>query len=106
MKLITPSLAKVMFAALLSTAIIAPTAYAAKPKLDSNSSAIQASKISINKADADALAAQLKGVGLKKAEAIVTWRQKHGKFKSIEQLAEVKGIGMATVEKNRAVLSL
>jgi competence protein ComEA len=36
-----------------------------------------------------------------KAEAIVAHRKEHGPFKSAEQLAEVKGIGLKLVEKNR-----
>ena len=36
-----------------------------------------------------------------KAEAIVAWREANGQFKSADQLAEVKGIGLKTVEKNR-----
>ncbi|EDN75239.1 DNA uptake protein ComE1, partial [Mannheimia haemolytica PHL213] len=41
-----------------------------------------------------------------KAQAIVDYRTKNGNFKNIEQLAEVSGIGQATVEKNRANIIL
>lgn len=61
--------------------------------------------ISINSADVATLA-QLKGVGIKKAEAIVAWREANGEFKAIEQLMDVKGIGEATFEANRDKLSL
>lgn len=47
----------------------------------------------------------LNGVGAAKAKAIVEYREKHGPFKSVDQLAEVKGIGEKLVEKNRANLS-
>lgn len=60
-----------------------------------------AAKVDINTADAAAIAAALNGVGLAKAEAIVAHRKEHGPFKSAEQLAEVKGIGLKLVEKNR-----
>ena len=60
-----------------------------------------AMRVDINTADAAALAAALNGVGLAKAEAIVAHRKEHGPFKSAEQLAEVKGIGLKLVEKNR-----
>jgi competence protein ComEA len=60
-----------------------------------------ASRVDINSADAATLAAALNGVGLAKAEAIVAHRKQHGPFKSPEQLAEVKGIGLKLVEKNR-----
>ncbi|MDU5822203.1 MAG: helix-hairpin-helix domain-containing protein [Haemophilus parainfluenzae] len=41
------------------------------------------------------------GIGAKKAEAIVQYREKHGNFTVAEQLLEVQGIGKATLEKNR-----
>lgn len=56
--------------------------------------------VNINTADAEALT-KLKGIGPKKAEAIVAWRKANGNFKSIEQLAEVKGIGAKMLEENR-----
>ena len=58
-------------------------------------------KINLNKADAEALAKTLHRVGLKKAEAIVAWRDSHGKFTSVEQLLEIKGIGEAILAANR-----
>jgi competence protein ComEA len=60
-----------------------------------------AGPVDINSADAETLSAELEGVGLSKAQAIVEYRQKHGPFKSVDQLAEVKGIGARTVEINR-----
>jgi competence protein ComEA len=50
-------------------------------------------KININTADADTLASQLVGIGHSKSEAIVSYRNENGPFKSIESLADVKGIG-------------
>ena len=64
-------------------------------------SALAAGPVNINTADAGALAQGLTGVGPAKAEAIVAYRQTHGPFQSADQLAAVKGIGLATVEKNR-----
>ncbi len=64
-------------------------------------SALAAGPVNINTADAATLAAGLHGVGLAKAQAIVEHRQANGPFKSADQLAAVKGIGLATVEKNR-----
>ena len=57
--------------------------------------------VNINQADAGTLAAELHGVGASKAEAIVSYRKKHGAFKRAEDLAKVKGIGMKTISKNR-----
>ncbi|GAB3287693.1 ComEA family DNA-binding protein [Parahaliea aestuarii] len=64
------------------------------------------SAVNINSADAATLAAQLKGVGLSRAEEIVRYREMYGPFKSVEELAEVKGIGPATLDRNRAVITL
>ena len=50
--------------------------------------------------------ASLKGVGAKKAQEIVKFRTKVKCFKTIDQLAKVKGIGKKTVEKNRKSLVL
>ena len=57
--------------------------------------------LDINSADAAAIAAALDGVGLTKAREIVAYREMFGSFHSLEELADVKGIGVATVEKNR-----
>ncbi|WP_225918041.1 ComEA family DNA-binding protein [Neiella holothuriorum] len=63
-------------------------------------------KISINHASAELLAERLNGVGDKKAQAIVSYRDDHGPFQSLEQLLDVKGIGPSIIEKNRDFLSL
>ena len=60
-----------------------------------------AGPVNINTADAHTISAELKGVGLSKAEAIVEYRKKHGPFKSADDLSLVKGIGDRTVEINR-----
>ncbi|WP_159015446.1 ComEA family DNA-binding protein [Cognatiluteimonas profundi] len=58
-------------------------------------------KVNLNTADAVTIDRVLLNVGPSKAEAIVAYRKEHGSFKSAEQLALVKGIGLKTVEKNR-----
>lgn len=63
--------------------------------------AFAATPVDINSADAAAIAEGLVGVGEAKAEAIVAYREANGPFKSADQLANVKGIGLATIEKNR-----
>lgn len=63
--------------------------------------ALAAEKVDINNADAATLDRVLDGVGPSKAEAIVAHRLKHGAFRSADELAEVKGIGLALVEANR-----
>ena len=65
----------------------------------------KADKVNLNSADVDTLMT-LKGVGAKKAEAIVAWRKEHGQFKSIEQLMDVKGLGESIFETNTSRLSI
>ena len=57
--------------------------------------------VNINTAHAEQIAAALDGIGQRKAEAIVHFRESYGAFVSVDGLAEVRGIGEATVEKNR-----
>lgn len=59
------------------------------------------STVNINTADAEALALELKGIGQKRAESIVAYRDQHGPFSSIEELANIKGIGKKIIEQNR-----
>ncbi len=62
--------------------------------------------VNINTADAQTLAERLVGVGLSRAEAIVRYREEHGRFVAVEELTAVSGIGPATVERNRAIVVL
>lgn len=61
---------------------------------------INAAPVNINTADALALSKNIKGVGIKKAQAIVAYREKNGEFKKAEDLTNVKGIGEKLLEKN------
>lgn len=63
-------------------------------------SAEQMTSVNLNKAGAKEIAKTLKGIGIKKAKAIVEYREKHGDFQSVEELASVKGIGVAIIAKN------
>ena len=58
-------------------------------------------KVNINTADAGAINQALINIGPSKAAAIVAYRKQHGAFRTPDQLAEVKGVGLKTVEKNR-----
>lgn len=64
-----------------------------------------AASININAATVEQLTA-LNGIGEVKAAAIVEYRKAHGPFKSVEQLVEVKGIGLKLVEKNRDMMTV
>jgi len=70
------------------------------------SSTAFAEKININTATAEQIASAMSGIGESKAKAIVEYRTSHGKFKSIDSLANVDGIGEKTVEKNKDKISL
>ena len=65
-----------------------------------------AAAININTADSETMVDQLVGIGPQKAMAIIRYRQKNGPFKHIDELAEVSGIGVKTIEQNRARLSV
>ncbi len=65
-----------------------------------------ADTVDINTADAATIASTMKGVGETKAAAIVTYRNDHGAFKSVDDLVLVKGIGEKTVEVNREVMTV
>ena len=65
---------------------------------------VYASPVNINTADAQTLSKNIKGVGLKKAQAIINYREKNGLFKKIEDLMKVKGIGVKLLEKNAGSL--
>lgn len=64
-------------------------------------SSFAAERVNINTADVATLDRVLINVGPSKAEAIVAYRKSKGAFRSVEQLALVKGIGLKTIEKNR-----
>ena len=65
----------------------------------------QSTKININKIDAKTLATAIKGIGPKRAAAIVAYRSENGNFKSIDQLTAVQGISKSFITNNRERLS-
>ncbi len=60
-----------------------------------------AEPVNLNAASAEALAAGMVGIGPAKAQAIVDYREAHGPFKTVDDLLQIKGIGAATLDKNR-----
>ncbi|MEM7259017.1 MAG: ComEA family DNA-binding protein [Pseudomonadota bacterium] len=64
-----------------------------------------ASQININTADALTIAENLNGIGEKKAQAIIEYRDLHGQFRSADDLVKVKGIGFKLLERNSALIS-
>ncbi|WP_097408924.1 helix-hairpin-helix domain-containing protein [Escherichia coli] len=66
----------------------------------------EGTRVSINNASAEELARAMNGVGLKKAQAIVSYREEYGPFKTVEDLKQVPRMGNSLVERNLAVLTL
>jgi len=82
--------------------ILAPLFLAAALALPGVASAVE--RININTADAAAFDRVMDGVGPAKSAAIVEHRRANGPFRSVDQLIDVRGIGLATLERNRARL--
>lgn len=82
------------FASLLALPALAETA---SPPLVS---------VNINTASAGEIAEVLEGVGESKAQAIVEYRDANGSFSSVDELAQVKGIGQATLTRNQQRITL
>lgn len=70
------------------------------------SAVAQAAPVDINTANAKTLASAMTGVGVKRAQTIVDYRVKNGPFKSVDDLANVKGIGKSTIDKNRDSINI
>lgn len=68
--------------------------------------AMAAEVVNLNKADAAAISQSLVGIGPIKADSIVSYRKKNGRFSSIDDLKNVDGIGPALIKKNKRYLSL
>lgn len=60
--------------------------------------------LNINAATAEEIALLIKGIGPSKAAAIVEFRELHGPFNALEELAQVKGVGEKTLAKNKALI--
>ncbi len=78
---------------LLATGLFSVWAWAAQP-------------VNVNTASAEEIAESLKGVGLSKAAAIVNYRSENGPYKHMDELVNVKGIGIRTVDINRDYILL
>lgn len=68
-------------------------------------SAADSTQININTATISQLQ-ELSGIGEKKAQAIIDYREENGPFASVEDLTEVSGIGEKTVEKLKPSITI
>jgi competence protein ComEA len=92
-------------AALLVFAVMVVFASGLCAEEKQKSAAVQSAQVNINKASLEELS-ELKGIGSKYAERIIEYRQQHGPFKQVEDLANVPGIGSKTIEANKGVLTV
>jgi competence protein ComEA len=86
----------------LATNSAQPTENANMPQ---DATAANQQPVNINTATADQLAT-LKGIGEKRAQAIIAFREQNGPFKSVDDLTSVKGISKKFIEKNRDHLTI
>ena len=94
-----------LFAVVLSMFVLSFPVHAENSAPDALSNAAQQlKKIDLNKADAKELTHSVQGIGSKRAQAIVAYRESHGAFKSVEELAEVRGLGKQYVKNHLAQL--
>ena len=65
-----------------------------------------AGPVDLNTADAAMLAKELDGIGMARAKAIVEYRERNGKFRSVDEILNVKGIGPQVLEQNKGNLQV
>ena len=93
------------FAVVLLSSVLSLPVQAVVTKVAGVASAEQKKeKINLNQADAAALSHAYHGIGKKRAQAIVAYRKEHGLFKSLDDLALVRGIGKSFVKKHAVKL--
>jgi len=65
-----------------------------------------AGPVNVNTASAEEISESLKGIGLSKAPLIVSYREANGSFHHVDELANVKGLGLKTIDRNRDLITL
>ncbi len=99
---------KILLSSAMVTLCVCSVAYAENQMATTIESAVivenKTPKINLNQADVAALIHSFKGIGKKRAQAIVHYRESHGPFKSIEDLTEVTGFGPLFVSRHRQEL--
>lgn len=79
---------------------------AAAEPAEADTTVVQQQSVNINTASAAELAAALTGVGQARAEAIVELRDELGGFTDVEQLLEIRGLGIRILNRNRDRMTL
>jgi competence protein ComEA len=86
-------LLKSIVVAILAAGLYAGVAWAAEP-------------VNVNTATPEEISENLKGIGLTKAQSIVAYREANGAFSHVDELVNVKGIGLKTIDQNRGMILL
>lgn len=82
-----------MLSLLISPLLLAQAAEGSLPSTSTTiSEKTPATAVDLNTADAKTLSKAMKGIGIKRAEAIVKFRTEHGNFKSLDDLSGVSGL--------------
>jgi len=81
------------FLILLAASMLFTAAWAAQP-------------VNVNTASAEQISESLKGIGPSKAKLIVDYREANGAFIHVDELVNVKGIGIKTIDRNRGLILL
>lgn len=84
----------------------ASAALPAAASVSGKTSKLPAGKINLNTATAQQLSDGLKGVGNALAQRIVAYREQHGKFRSVDELKNVSGIGEKKLEAIRGSVTV
>ncbi|HEY2567330.1 MAG TPA: ComEA family DNA-binding protein [Candidatus Aquirickettsiella sp.] len=106
-----------LFVTLLTSIIAVPVLATTSPFISHNNTVLTSSpaknipnpisaNVNINTTDIETLVAELKGIGPKKAKAIIAYRNEHGPFKSIDDLVKIKGISKRIVDQNRNKITI
>ncbi|NRB81987.1 MAG: ComEA family DNA-binding protein [Saccharospirillaceae bacterium] len=95
-----------ILSALTSSALLITPAFSADSTEITNPIQQTILYVNINTDSLETLADLLSGIGEKKAQAIIDYRELNGHFKTADELLNVKGIGVKTLERNREAIKV
>lgn len=96
---------KALTCALLTTSLLFNINLVSAEPTVTNEAVVMQQVVHLNKSTIDDLVT-LKGIGHKKAQAIIAYREQVGAFKSIDDLINVKGIGEKILIDNKERLKI